>query len=388
MKEKPPDGTEPPTVRLVAVAPPDIGLGTIRLTPRCTRAVHRQGRSLPDPIFYTQGQRHDPGPRHAPRHSSRALSQHAAVSIDRDAGQASEVPSFEEGSTGVTWIRPSKGWQAVDWNELWRYRELFWMLALRNIKVRYKQTVLGFAWAIIQPLAFTIVGSLLFAGAIDFKPAFLFFLASQLPWQMFDGALQQASQSLVAAQGMIKKIYFPRLILPVGAAMVTIVDFLVQLGMLLLVLLALPIASAFLGPPAEGDPAWRQNLVTHVPPIQVLLLPVAVLWTFLASMSVSLWLAALNVQFRDVRYLLPFVTKFLIFAAPVFWSANNIDSPMWRAIYGLLPIAAPIEFFRWSLLGTEPTPVLWIVGATSTTLLLVGGLFYFRRMEQTFADVV
>ncbi|MEM1211376.1 MAG: ABC transporter permease [Planctomycetota bacterium] len=307
------------------------------------------------------------------------------VSQTPSAGHASPDKPVAE----VTAIRADRGWQAIDLPELWRFRELFWMLALRNIKVRYKQTVLGFAWALIQPLAFTIVGSLLFAGSIDFAPAFLFFLASLLPWQMFDSSLSQASNSLVSAQGMIKKIYFPRLILPFGSAMVTFVDLLVQLAMITLIMLALPIAAWLLGgPPAEDDPAWRQNIVAHVPPIQVFLLPLAMIWSFMASMSVALWLAALNVQYRDIRYILPFITKFLIFAAPVFWSVQVIENDTLRAIYGLLPVAAPIEFFRWCLLGTPPTPLLWTVGLISSSAFLVLGLFYFRRMERTFADVV
>ncbi len=310
-----------------------------------------------------------------------------APTDDRETSRDAATPTVEP---PITWIRPSSGWRAVDWKELWQSRELFWVLASRNIKVRYKQTVLGFAWAIIQPLAFTIVGSLLFAGAVDFKPAFLFFLASQLPWQMFDTGLQQASGSLVAAQNMVKKIYFPRLILPVSAAMVTVVDFLVQLALVAIIMLALPVAFFALGGhPPEDAPAWRQNIVPHLPPIQVVLLPLAIVWTFAASMSISLWLSALNVEYRDVRYVLPFITKFLIFAAPVFWSVSeSISSPVWQAVYGLLPIAAPIEFFRWSLLGTPATPVLWVSGFVSTSLLLAGGLFYFRRVERTFADVV
>lgn len=274
-------------------------------------------------------------------------------------------------------IEPPRGWQALHLAELWRYRELFLIFALRDIKVRYKQTVLGAAWALIQPIAFTVVGTVVFghvAGASTdgVAPAFLFYLASQLPWMLFNTGLQTSSMSLVSAQQMLKKIYFPRLVLPTSAVMVTLVDAAVQFALLVLVMLALPMI--------PGLPAV-------VPPVQVLLLPVAVLWAFLAALAIGLPLSALNVEFRDVRYVIPFVTQFMIFAAPVFWPATAIPAA-WRPLYGLLPAAAPIEFFRWCLLDTPAHPGLWAVGAVSTAGCLIGGLMYFRRMEHSFADVV
>ena len=293
---------------------------------------------------------------------------------------ADRPPAAAEGAAAPVpylTIRPSAGWAPLDVPELWRFRELFWIFADRDIKVRYKQTVLGGAWALIQPLAFTVLGTVVFgklAGAStdDVRPPFLFYLVSQLPWMLFNTGLQTSATSLVGAQNMIKKVYFPRLVLPASAVVVSLVDFLIQLGVVAVILLALPLVP---------------HVPTFVPPIQVLLLPVAALWAFLAALVVGLPLSALNVEYRDVRYLIPFVTQFLIFAAPVFWSVERI-APAWRPVYGLLPIAGPIDFFRWCLLDTPPHPLMWGVGAIATGAVLIAGLAYFRRVEDTFADVV
>jgi lipopolysaccharide transport system permease protein len=285
-------------------------------------------------------------------------------------------------------IDPPSGWQPLDAGELWRFRELFWIFALRDIKVRYKQTVLGGAWALIQPLGFTVIGSLVFgrlagAGTDNVHPAFLFYLVSQLPWMLFNTGLQTSSMSLVGAQNMIKKIYFPRLILPASAVMVSLVDFLIQLALVAAVLLALWAVPGH--HPYRAISAVASTAV--VPPIQVFLIPLATVWAFAAALAVGLPLAALNVEYRDVRYVIPFVTQFMIFAAPVFWSVEKI-SPAWRPVYGLLPIAGPIDFFRWCVLGTPAHPLMWLVGFVSTILTLLAGLAYFRRVEDSFADVV
>ena len=274
-------------------------------------------------------------------------------------------------------IRPAAGWQAFDLPELWRYRELFWIFASRDIKVRYKQTVLGSAWALLQPLVFTVLGTIVFgrlaaAGTDDVRPAFLFYLVSQLPWMLFNTGLQTSAMSLVGAQNMIKKVYFPRLILPASAVVVSAVDFVVQLALVAAVLLLLPIVP---------------HVPAFLPPLQILLLPLAALWAFVAALAIGLPLAALNVEYRDVRYVIPFVTQFMIFAAPVFWSVERI-APAWRPVYGLLPVAGPIDFFRWSLLGTPAHPTMWLVGLVATVATLLLGLAYFRRVEDTFADVV
>lgn len=295
-------------------------------------------------------------------------------SATADSTAAIGIPSP---GTEVSYIRPPVGWQPLNLAELWRYRELFWIFASRDIKVRYKQTVLGGAWAIVQPLAFTVVGTIVFgslasAGTDGVRPTFLFYLASQLPWMLFNTGLQTSAMSLVGAQNMIKKVYFPRLVLPASAVMVSLMDFVVQLGLFAAVLLVLAVW--------PGTPAF-------VPPWQVLLLPVAAVWAFLSALAVGLPLAALNVAYRDVRYVIPFVTQFLIFAAPVFWSIEKI-APAWRPVYALLPIAGPIDFFRWCTLGTPAHPWTWLVGALATVLTLVLGMAYFRRVEDSFADLV
>ena len=274
-------------------------------------------------------------------------------------------------------ITPPTGWQPLNVSELWHYRELFWIFASRDIKVRYKQTVLGTAWALVQPLAFTIVGTVVFgkiagSGTDNVKPAFLFYLVSQLPWMLFNTGLQTSAMSLVGAQNMIKKVYFPRLVLPGSAVIVSLIDFLVQLALTAAVLLLLPLI--------PGVPAF-------LPPVQILLLPVAAAWAFFAALSIGLPLAALNVEYRDVRYVIPFVTQFMIFAAPVFWSVEQI-APRWRVLYGLLPIAGPIDFFRWCLLSTPAHPTMWAVGMVATVATFFIGLAYFRRVEDSFADVV
>ncbi len=282
-----------------------------------------------------------------------------------------------QAATQARHLRPAKGWQAVDFRELWRFRELFLIFALRDIKVRYKQTIIGGLWALIQPIAFAVVGVLVFSkaagvGTDGVEPAFLFYLVSQLPWMLFNSGFQASSMSLVSAQNMLKKVYFPRLILPISSVMVSLIDFLIQLGLVALILLALP----FL----PGTDAF-------VPPPQVVLVPLAALWAFVAAMSLGVPLAALNVEFRDVRYVLPFMTQFVIFAAPVFWPASQLPDA-WRPVYGLLPIAGPIEFFRWCLLDTPAYPAMWAVGLLSTAVCLVAGVAYFARMEGRFADVV
>ena len=326
--------------------------------------VHRKGRSLP------------------PTAADHSRTPMAVAAAEPDSTSVPPIPPHGIGGTGASptpylSIRPAAGWVPLDVPEVWRFRELFWIFAARDIKVRYKQTALGSAWALLQPLVFTVLGTVVFgrlaaAGTDAVKPAFLFYLVSQLPWMLFNTGLQTSAMSLVGAQNMIKKVYFPRLILPTSAVVVSLVDFLVQLALVAAVLLVLPIiprVSAFLPPP------------------QVLLLPLAAVWAFLAALAIGLPLAALNVEYRDVRYVIPFVTQFMIFAAPVFWSVERLP-PAWRPLYGLLPVAGPIDFFRWSLLGTPPHPLMWITGAAATAATLLAGLAYFRRVEDTFADVV
>ena len=268
-------------------------------------------------------------------------------------------------------LQATPGWRAVDAGELWRFRELFWILALRDVKVRYKQTVLGAAWALIQPLAFTVLFTIVFGrladmGADGVEPKFLFYLAGLLPYQLFSTGMTAAAGSLVAAQNMVKKVYFPRLIVPASAVVVSVFDFAISLGLL---------AGAML---IYGRP----------PPLQVVLLPLFVGLAFASAVGAGLWLSALNVQFRDVRYVLPFLAQFLLYATPVPWSVSQIADPAWRAMAGLNPMAGVVDGFRWAALGT---PAHWptiAVSAAVTAVLLASGLLYFRRLERTFADVV
>jgi lipopolysaccharide transport system permease protein len=259
---------------------------------------------------------------------------------------------------------------ALKLREIWEYRELLYFLIWRDIKVRYKQTVLGAAWAIIQPL-FTMVVFSLFFGQLgkmpsDGIPYPIFSFAALVPWTFFANGLAQSSNSLVGSANLISKVYFPRLVVPLAAVFSGIVDFvlafIVLLGMML-----------FYG---------------IVPTINALWLPVFFLLALVTSLGVGLWFSALNVEYRDVRYLIGFVTQLWLFATPIAYPSSLLPEP-WRTLYGLNPMAGVVEGFRWALLGTNsaPGPII-AVSATAATVILVTGAFYFRRMERTFADIV
>jgi lipopolysaccharide transport system permease protein len=273
-------------------------------------------------------------------------------------------------------IRPSSGWRALNLAELWRYRELLWFLALRDVKLRYKQTALGAAWAVIQPLFTMIVFSVFFGrlGGIpsDGVPYPLFALCALLPWQLFAYALTQSSNSVVNEQRLITKVYFPRLIVPAASVLSGLVDFAVAFVLLLGMMGYYAAAGDY-----RGSPGWA-----------LLAVPLFVLFAVAAALAVGLWLAALNVQYRDFRYTIPFLTQFWMFASPVAYPSSLVPE-RWRPLYGLNPMAGVIEGFRWALLGKEdPSWGLLGVSAAAVAALLAGGLFYFRRMEKTFADVV
>lgn len=258
----------------------------------------------------------------------------------------------------------------MDLFELWRYRELLFFLTLRDIKLRYKQTALGVGWAVAQPLltmaVFTIFFGKLANMPSDGKPYALFVLAALIPWQLFAYALTQSSNSLVNEQRLITKVYFPRLIVPIASVLSGLVDFLVAF---VLMMIAMGIYGL--------SPTWA-----------VLSVPLFAVFAVLAALAVGLWLSALNVQFRDVRYTIPFLTQFWLFVTPVAYPASLVPE-RFRAFYGLNPMAGVVEGFRWALLGTEAPPWgLMAVSAAVVAALLVGGLFYFRRMERSFADVV
>src|SRR2546421_2607530 len=267
-------------------------------------------------------------------------------------------------------IRPARGWASLGLKEVWAYRELLYFLTWRDIKVRYKQTVLGAAWAIIQPFFIMVVFSLFFgklAGVpSDGIPYPIFTYCALLPWQLFAHALGESSNSLVANERLITKVYFPRLVVPLSAVLGGLVDFVIAFVILL------------------GMMAYY-----HIAPtIMLFALPLFVLLAIMTALAVGLWLSALNVQYRDVRYTITFITQFWLFATPVAYSSSLVPE-RWRALYGLNPMAGVVEGFRWALLGkTEGPGAMLYVSVGVVILLLIGGLYYFRRMEQTFADIV
>ena len=264
----------------------------------------------------------------------------------------------------------AKGWSWPKFRELWEYRELLFFFVWRDIKVRYKQTILGALWAIIQPF-FTMVVFSLFFGRLanvpsDGLPYPLFSYAALVPWTFFASALTQASNSLVMSANMVKKIYFPRLTLPVATVLAGVVDFALAFMVLLVMML-------FYG---------------MTPTINVLWLPLFLLLALVTSLGVSLWLSAMNVQFRDVHYTIPFLTQAWLFITPIAYPSSLLSEP-WRTLYGLNPMAGVVEGFRWALLGSDTAPgPMMIVSAAVALALFVSGAFYFRRMEQGFADVL
>jgi lipopolysaccharide transport system permease protein len=267
-------------------------------------------------------------------------------------------------------ITPSRGWVALRLGELWDYRELLYFLTWRDIKVRYKQTVLGALWAIVQPVLTMVVFSIVFGRLAgipsDGLPYPLFAFCALLPWQLFAHALTESGNSLVGSQNLITKVYFPRLVIPLAAVVVGLVDFGVAFSVLL------------------GMLAWYGV----VPPVTAVMLPLFVLLALATALGVGLWLSALNVQYRDVRYTIPFLTQFWLFITPVAYPASLIPEP-WRPVYALNPMVGVVEGFRWALLGRGQGPGLALaVSVGVTLLLLLTGLAYFRRMERTFADVV
>ncbi len=266
-------------------------------------------------------------------------------------------------------IRKTSGWSALKLPELWEYRELLYFFVWRDIKVRYKQTVLGAIWAIIQPFMTMIVFSLFFGGLIkvpsDGVPYPIFAYTALIPWTFFSNGLSNAANSMVSNANMVKKIYFPRLLVPVASVITGLVDFALAFVVLLGMMFYFGI----------------------VPTLALTLLPLLVLMLLSVTLGMGLWLAAMNVQFRDIRYTLPFLTQFVMFATPVVYSSTIISNPVLRLLYALNPMAGIIEGFRWVLLGIAPGPSI-LVSAIMAGLILVSGAFYFRRLERTFADML
>lgn len=257
------------------------------------------------------------------------------------------------------------------WRDLWRYRELFYFLAWRDILVRYKQTVIGIAWALIRPFLTMIVFTVVFGRIAKLPsegvPYPILVFAAMLPWQFFANALSESSNSLIANANLLSKVYFPRLIVPTSAVIVSFVDFLIS-GMILL-----------------GLMAWYD----FVPNWQILTLPFFILIAFAAAMGAGLWLAALNVQYRDFRYVVPFIVQFGLYISPVGFS-SKIVSEQWRLWYSLNPMVGVIDGFRWAILGQETRLFTngFVISLGLVLLLLVTGVSYFRKMERTFADVI
>jgi lipopolysaccharide transport system permease protein len=271
----------------------------------------------------------------------------------------------------TVYIKPSTGFTALNLSDLWIYRELVFFMIWRDIKVRYKQTLLGATWAIIQPVMTMLVFNFLFGTVAkvptDGIPYPIFSFTALLPWGLFVTALNQASRSLTANHNMVTKIYFPRLVLPVASVLAGLVDFAIAFVILIFMMIYYKVT-----------PTWTA----------IWALPLFTMLAILAALGVALWLSAINVQYRDVNYALPFLTQFWLFVTPVAYSAKVI-SAKWQLLYSLNPMAGVVNGFRWALLGsgTGPDAALWVSIGISL-LILISGLFYFRRMERTFADTI
>ena len=267
-------------------------------------------------------------------------------------------------------IKPSHGWAALNLRDLWLYRELIFFMTWRDLKVRYKQTLLGASWAILQPFLTMIVFSIFFGNLAkvpsDGVPYPIFSYTALIPWTLFSKALQDASRSLVANSHMITNIYFPRMILPLSSVMAGVVDFLIAF----IVLLGMMV------------------FYNIFPTVNVWVLPIFLLLALVTAVGVGLWLSALNVLFRDINYILPFLTQFWMYLTPIAYPSSMVPSK-WQAIYALNPMTGVVEGFRWALLGTgQPPGIMTLISSIVAVVLLISGMFYFRRMERLFADMV
>ncbi len=269
-----------------------------------------------------------------------------------------------------TVIEPTHEWLSLRLGEVWRYRELLYFITWRDVKVRYKQAVLGIAWAIIQPLMTMVIFSLIFGQLAKLPseglPYPVFIYCGLLPWQLFAGALQKGGTSLVGNAHLITKVYFPRLIIPLSAVAGGLVDFAISFVVLFGLMIYFGIA-----------PSWS-----------ILWLPLFVLFTVLTALAVGLWVSALNVHYRDVQHIIPFMVQAWMFISPVAYSVELIPEGPWRILYGINPLTGVTQGFRWALLGGHPPDELMAVSMIVVGVLLLSGLFYFKRMEKTFADVV
>lgn len=267
-------------------------------------------------------------------------------------------------------VTPPQRWPELQLRDLWDYRELVYFLVWRDLKVRYKQAVLGVIWAVLQPLVtialFTVVFGRFAGLPSEGAPYPVFALAALLPWQLFSAAVSGSSASLVGSANLLTKVYFPRLIIPIAAVVSTVVDFAITTCLLVVLM------------------AWYG---IHPGP-GVLLLPLFALEALVLALAIGLWTSALNVQYRDVQFVLPFTLQVLLFASPVAYSATLVPQGSWRALYALNPLVGIIQGFRWALLGAAPPGPMAGLSILVTVALLVGGLFFFKRMENSFADLI
>jgi lipopolysaccharide transport system permease protein len=280
------------------------------------------------------------------------------------------MAAIESETSALTIIQPSKGWIKINFKELWRYRELFYFLVWRDIKVRYKQSLLGAAWAILQPFLTMVIFSVFFGNwagiPTDDVAQPVFYFAGILPWQLFQSGVSKAGVSLVSSRNLITKVYFPRLTVPIAPVIAGLLDF----GLAFLVLIGLMV---FYGV-APTSAVWT--------------LPLFLLLALITAVGVGLWLAGLNVTYRDIGYVIPFLMQLWFFLSPVVYSATIV--PDWfKPIYALNPMVGVVSGFRWAILGVgQPDTTTLLASVGLSLLILVSGLFYFRRMEKTFADVV
>jgi lipopolysaccharide transport system permease protein len=270
----------------------------------------------------------------------------------------------------VTVIEPSKGWVSLRLGALWRFRELLYFLIWRDVKVRYKQTLLGAAWAILQPLATMVVFSIFFGKLArmpsDGVPYPLFAYVALVPWTFFANGLTLSSNSLVANQTLLRKVFFPRLVIPVSAVASGLLDFAIAF----VVLLGL---AAKYGVTPTAHVVW---------------IPLLVLLALVTALGVGLWFAALNVLYRDIQYVVPFLVQVWLYATPIVYPSSLVPE-RWRTLYAINPMVGVVEGFRWALLGTGSAPgPMMLVSSAAAVVILIAGLFFFRRMEKSFSDMV
>lgn len=270
----------------------------------------------------------------------------------------------------TTIIKPSGGWASQNLRDLWIYRELIFFLTWRDLKVRYKQTLLGASWAVLQPFLTMVVFSIFFGNLADVPsdgvPYPIFSYTALIPWTLFSKALQDASRSLVASSHMITKVYFPRMILPLSSVLAGLVDFSIAFVVLLGMMVYFGI----------------------MPTASIWMLPLFLLLALITAVGIGLWLSALNVLYRDIGYILPFLTQFWMFVTPIAYPSSMVPEK-WQAVYAINPMTGVVEGFRWSLLGTgQPPGVMTVVSSLVAVFILISGIFYFKRMERIFADMV